>query len=85
MSKGEFIMDSARFCNILFDDTNIVEDLQILSEEMLYITYKKEEEYAEVMAHMNPVIAAFTTANCRLKLYEELEKLGERICYFDTG
>jgi hypothetical protein len=63
----------------------VVEHVRVLSEEMLYVTYTKCEDYIEVMSHTNPVIAAFTTANCRLKLYEELEKLGDRVCYFDTG
>ncbi len=85
MSKNEFINDPAKFTDLLFDDTNVVENVQVISEELLFVTYKKEEEYAEVMAHMNPVIAAFTTAHARLRLYQELEALGPRVCYFDTG
>ncbi|ESO88065.1 hypothetical protein LOTGIDRAFT_175919 [Lottia gigantea] len=32
----------------------------------------------------NVVIAAFVTAQARLKLYSVLEPLGNRVCYFDT-
>ncbi len=32
----------------------------------------------------NVVLAAFVTAQARLKLYSEIEKLGERVLYFDT-
>ena len=78
-------MDPLKFSDIIFDETNIVENVRVLNEEMLYVTYKKDEEFAEMMSHTNPVIAAFTTANCRLRLYEDLEKLGDRVCYFDTG
>ena len=34
--------------------------------------------------HTNVVIAAFTTSQARLKLYEELYKLSDRILYCDT-
>jgi hypothetical protein len=68
----------------MFDDSNIVESVRVMSSQMLYVTYKKDEEFVEAMSHTNPVIAAFTTAICRLRLYSELEKLQDRICYFDT-
>ena len=34
--------------------------------------------------HVNVAIAAFVTCHARLKLYSELEKLNERVLYFDT-
>jgi len=36
------------------------------------------------MANTNPVIAAYTTAHARLKLYSYIEKLNDRVMYFDT-
>ena len=39
----------------------------------------------EVNAKTNVVIAAFTTCHARLKLYEVLERLGDRAFYQDTG
>ena len=85
MGNTVFVTNPAAFSALVFDETNIIHDVQIMSEEMLMITYKKEDDFVDLVAHTNPVIAAFTTANCRLRLYEELEKLGERVCYFDTG
>jgi hypothetical protein len=32
----------------------------------------------------NIIIAAFTTANARLRLYEMLDKLGKSVAYYDT-
>ena len=63
----------------------MVHRVQALSEELLYVTYSEEDDFVEVMASTNPVIAAFTTANCRLHLYNVLEKLDDRVLYFDTG
>ncbi len=69
----------------MFDPTNVVESVRVLTEEMIYVSYTKAENYIEIMRHSNPVIAAFTTANCRIKLYQELDRLGDRVFYFDTG
>ena len=85
MSKNEFVADPYKLCDIVFDDSNVVEQVQVVTEQMMYVTYRKEESFAAPMAHTNPVIAAFTTANCRLRLYQELEKLQDRVIYFDTG
>ena len=38
----------------------------------------------EPHASSNVIVAAFVTAQARLKLYEPLEKLNERVFYFDT-
>ena len=85
MGKDEFVTDPSIFSDIIFDQTNIVENVRIINDDVLHVTYKKEEEYVECLPYMNKVVAAFTTANCRLHLYKELERLGDRVCYFDTG
>ena len=85
MSNDVFVNEPTTLGQILFDDANLVNRIQPMGEELLYVSYTKEEDFVEVMASTNPVIAAFTTANCRLHLYSVLEKLGERVLYFDTG
>ena len=85
MTKDEFISDPKKFSDLMFNQTNIVESVRVINEEVLLVSYRKEEDFVDVMPYMNKVIAAFTTANCRLRLYEELERLGRRVCYFDTG
>ncbi len=85
LSKDDFVSDPVKFSNIVFNEQNVVEHVRVMSDEMLYVTYSKSEEFVQPMSHTNPVIAAFTTANCRLKLYEELDKLQDRVAYFDTG
>ncbi len=85
MSQSEFIVEPQKFFNLLFDESIIVESVEPISEEVLYVTYKKEDSAVEPMSYMNAVIASFTTANCRLKLYDALENLGDRVAYMDTG
>ncbi|MCP3664717.1 MAG: hypothetical protein GY696_19865 [Gammaproteobacteria bacterium] len=36
-------------------------------------------------ANTNVVLAAYVTAHARLRLYTYLEKLQDRVLYFDTG
>jgi hypothetical protein len=51
---------------------------------MLQIDYKLKDCYVENDFNTNIFIAAFTTANARLRLYEMLDKLGKSVAYYDT-
>lgn len=46
--------------------------------------YKIKEDHVPDNSCTNVVLAAFVTSHARLKLYSYLERLGERVCYFDT-
>jgi hypothetical protein len=51
---------------------------------MLQIDYKYKGCYVENDFNTNIFIAAFTTANVRLRLYKMLDILGESLVYYDT-
>lgn len=51
---------------------------------MVAVTYELQDEFVEVLANTNAVIAAYTTAQARLKLYSYIERLQERVLYMDT-
>uniref|UniRef100_A0A914VY67 DNA-directed DNA polymerase n=1 Tax=Plectus sambesii TaxID=2011161 RepID=A0A914VY67_9BILA len=51
---------------------------------MVMANYQKKEEFIESLANVNAVLAAFTTSHSRLTLYSYLEKLNDRMLYFDT-
>jgi hypothetical protein len=51
---------------------------------MLQIDYKYKGCYVENYFNTNIFIAAFTTANVRLRLYKMLDILGESLVYYDT-
>lgn len=46
--------------------------------------WKYKEDFVETSSKTNVVIAAYTTAQARLKLYSYLEELGARALYADT-
>ena len=51
---------------------------------MVEVHYQHQEEDIPVSPNLNIFVAAFTTCHARLKLYQALEQLQERVLYFDT-
>ena len=56
----------------------------MVNDETVEVHYKKKDAFAEQNDNVNIVIAAFTTAYARLKLYDLLDLLQERVLYYDT-
>ena len=86
-NKAQFkiISNRASLENLLNDDQYIVQNIDFNDENFAQVTYSLKEEYCTGNLSTNVVIANFVTAQGRLKLYEELEKLNQRVLYFDTG
>ena len=59
--------------------------MDICRENLLLVNWDDTESNVEPYACSNVIVAAFVTAQARLKLYEILEKLNERVLYFDTN
>jgi len=66
------------------DPTNVVQEITMISDSLVQVVYKKEDDHVDVMQNTNPVIAAYTTAIARQKLYSYIEQLQDRVLYFDT-
>ena len=58
-------------------------NIYFVSDEMVEMIYQCTEEFVEESGRTNVVIAAYTTAQARLKLYSYLEQLGPRALYAD--
>ena len=70
---------------VVGDPTSIVSDMHAVSDEMISLTYSKEEEFVEALGNTNPVLAAYTTTQARLKIYTYIEQLlQDRVLYLDT-
>ena len=52
--------------------------------EIAAIHWDKKTEFVKQDTCTNIFIAAFTTSYARMKLYTEMDKLGERVLYHDT-
>ena len=73
--------------NLLNDDQFIIENIDFGDgdSEFIQVSYSQKEEFSFGSNKTNVIIASFVTTQARLKLYDELEKLGRNVLYFDTG
>ena len=78
------IQDEERWQKLIQDDSVIIKDVRIISQDILEVNVMKREDACEGGGKTNIFIAFFTTALARLKLYAELEKLEEQVLYYDT-
>jgi len=73
------------FLKTVFDKTKEIKAIRFYDEKLACVNYSSEQDLVDVLPNTSVVIAAFTTAQARLKLYRYLEKLQERALYMDTG
>ena len=85
MKKVKYLTDPADFFNLLSNDGVEVKTIDSVSDQMVRVEYTNAAYFVEEQANVNVAIAAYTTAYGRLELYSYLERLGERVLYFDTG
>ena len=75
------VHEPRRFFELLYGDAFEVCNARMVSENMIEVQYRNIGEFAEQNNKVNVVIAAFTTAYARLKLYDLLDLLQERVLY----
>ena len=78
------VHEPKRFFDLLYSSEFEVCDARMVNDDMIEVQYKSAEEFVEQNNKVNVVIAAFTTAYARLKLYDLLDLLQERVLYYDT-
>ena len=82
--KTEMVTEPKEFFHFLSSKAFEVSDARLVNDETVEVHYKEKDEFAEQNNKVNIVIAAFTTAYARLKLYDLLDLLQERVLYYDT-
>jgi len=65
-------------------DTLDVRNVFVINDDKVEVHYQYQDKNIPVSLNLNIFVAAFTTCQARLKLYEALEQLGERVLYYDT-
>ena len=84
MGKTERVTEFKDLYAYLDSDQYEVRDVQLVNDDMVEIQYLEKEGFVEENDKVNIVIAVFTTAYARLKLYDLLDLLQERVLYYDT-
>jgi len=83
-TKTQYITDAVQFKKMANDPSTDIKMVSIVNEECLLVELKSRETFETTNLKTNDAVAAFTTCWARLKLYELMDSLGERILYVDT-
>lgn len=90
LPKIEYLKEEEQLTRMLQDSTLEIKGVELLNNleqperDLILINYLEKQDFIEDCPFGNVVLAAFTTAHARLHLYDTLEKLGDRVLYFDT-
>ena len=84
MTQTKRVTEPKELFNYLDSDQYVVSEALMVNDETVQIQYTNKDEFVEENDKVNIVIAAFTTAYARLKLYDLLDLLQERVLYYDT-
>ena len=84
MTQTKRVTEPKELFNYLDSDQYVVSEALMVNDETVQIQYTNKDEFVEEKDKVNIVIAAFTTAYARLKLYDLLDLLQERVLYYDT-
>ena len=82
--KTEMVTEPKELFDLLYKPEYEVIDARLVNDETVEVHYRNVGEFEEQNNKVNIVIAAFTTAYARLKLYDLLDLLQERVLYYDT-
>lgn len=83
-TKTLITRDPKELFNLLVNPTIQVNRINEVNQEVVVINWQYLDEVGEKLKTVNVVLAAFTTSQARLKLYEHLEMLDRQVCYYDT-
>ena len=83
-TQVEEFNDPPKFHSFLNSDTLDVRHVSVVNDDIVEVHYQLQEEDIPVSPNLNVFVACFTTCWARLRLYEALELLGQRVLYFDT-
>ncbi|XP_048249879.1 uncharacterized protein LOC125378516 [Haliotis rufescens] len=83
-SQNVYMNDPVQYFALWRDERNTIEDVVVVNEHMVEVTYTQQKEFQTPHSHFNVAIAAWVTAQARLKLYETLALVDRRVLYFDT-
>ncbi len=85
LSKSIFLSDVGPLVKLMTDPLVEVQGVRVITEDCVQVIYQSKcPGYLATPKSTNIFIAVATTAWARIKLYSEMDKLGERVMYCDT-
>lgn len=84
MTQTKFICNPKRFHDTCQSEAIEVNEIYAVHPECMIVTLTTRRDYNEGIHGSNIAVAAFTTSYARLKILAMMEKLRDRLLYFDT-
>jgi hypothetical protein len=82
-TQTTLIDDSVQFIDTMTSDKQEVKNVLFINEAV-QLDWAYTSDFIETSCRTNVIVAAYTTAQARLKLYSYLQPLGDRVLYCDT-
>ena len=84
LPQKTYVSDVTVFFDMMTGDNQEIKNVRFVNEEIVQVDWVHKEDFIDTSGITNVVIAAYTTAQARLKLYQYLERLDRRALYADT-
>ena len=84
LTQTTYLDDPVEFIDMMTSDQQEVKNVRFINDNSVQLDWVYSNDFVEATSRTNVIIAAYTTAQARLKLYSYLHPLGERIMYCDT-
>jgi G:T-mismatch repair DNA endonuclease (very short patch repair protein) len=84
LDQVEYMSHPEQLRSFLLDETKEITGVCFPCDELAQLQWRHTSDFVEPYSLGNPFIAAYTTAQARMKLYSYLDRLQERVLYFDT-
>lgn len=69
LTKTEIITDPARFCELVHDETLRIDNVDMISDKVIYVTYRSKRDFTVENDSSNIFVSLWTTSMARVHLY----------------
>lgn len=84
LSKTTFVKTKEELTSLMLNPNITINDVLPITNDVLLVNWNEEENAILPSTMTSVVVAAYVTSIARMKLYNYLDTLGERVLYFDT-
>ncbi|XP_052779212.1 uncharacterized protein LOC128216636 [Mya arenaria] len=83
LAQTSYVTDTNEFFDFMTSDQQEIKNIRFVNEETVQLDWAYNDDFIEASSRTNVVIAAYTTAQARIKLNSYLQHLGRRALYCD--
>lgn len=84
MKRSKFVDNVGELYSTITDRSINLVDFHIMNDDIMQLEFSNSEDFKVLCPTTNVIIAAFCTCWARLKLWNVMNKLGNRVLYHDT-